>query len=174
MRLDMFIASLMRPNGDLQRRLAWVRASENDLRTVRDWGRSIGLLESDATLALYRETFGLPEATAGNKLFYAMPLWPEHRFEIAVVEGRMSLNGFSLRNPEPFPPLGPLGSLGDVDHLLRIGHHTSAEVAALLGNPVRIDGWERMEDWHYSLESGFHVFFEFDFELLTAIVRHHR
>jgi hypothetical protein len=79
------------------------------------------------------------------------------------------LNGFSLRTAAPIASYVRPVAIEEIRRLFQIGHHTSVEVTAVLGVPLQVDGWERMEDWHYRLESGTRITLEFDFELLGSI-----
>lgn len=168
MRLDLFVASLMRPNAELRERLRRGGVSDAELRVERDRGTRLGLLERNASLDLYLHVFGDPESVEDGRCFYGLHLWPEHRFEVAVSDGLLSLGGFSLRG-SPLCRLLTVGSADEVRRQFRIGYHTSAEVQTSLGAPSRVTGWERMEDWSYRLGSSGEITFAFDFELLGAI-----
>lgn len=170
MRMDLFIASRMRPNPDLQRRLVRAGITDEEVRGVRDAATKLGLVERMVSPNRYRQVFGDPEIETGERWFYPMPLWPEHRFELVFLDGLVSLNGFLLRTAARIASQVRPVEIEEIRRLFRVGHHTSLVVAAVLGVPLRVDGWERMEDWHYRLESGTEITLEFDFELLGAII----
>jgi hypothetical protein len=74
MRMDLFIASRMRPNPDLRTRLVRAGITDEELRCVRDEATKLGLVERMVSRNKCRQVFGDPEIDTGERCFYPMAL----------------------------------------------------------------------------------------------------
>ncbi len=172
MTLDLFLASMMRDNSDLQRRLSSAGVMKSMLLEVRDRARDAGLLGGRSIpLEDYVAFFGTPSEVTGDTLRYVLRLWPDHLFEAGInAFGGVFDRGFVLKGSGA--PLTPPVSL-EFDTLrrqFRPGFHTMGEVDQVLGKPDKDQAWGAMEDWLYGpIKNGRYVAFEFDFRLLSAV-----
>jgi hypothetical protein len=172
LKLDLFLASLMRQNDDLRRRLESAGISGHDLRQAKERARSAGLLRPfHVTPEIFTECFGPPARIEGEVLTYELALWPRHLYEVGIQESSwITHRGFLLKEPD-IPRTASL-ELSVVKTVFTIGHHTQREVEGALGSAAKVEAWNPMEDWLYGPVSGEqYTVFEFDFGLLSGAVQ---
>lgn len=172
MKIDVFLASLMRPNPDLSDRLKRAGVTEEQLRVVTEEAKAAGLLSGHSLDPTAAETFfGAPMEKNSEHWRYELVLWPEHYFDLGLTEsGRLLNKGFALRSPDLRLPASIPLEYESVERVLRPGFHTQSEVKRLLGAPAESQGWNALEDWFYGPVRGDQfVVVELDFGLLATV-----
>jgi hypothetical protein len=171
--LDLFLSSLMRQSTDLRARLAEAGVTKRDLQRAKEEAREAGLLRPfHVSQEIFADHFGPPMRMEGNILTYALTLWPEHVYEIGIVEpGRIAHRGFVLKTESHISRPASL-DLSAVESAFDIGRHTQREVSATLGDAAKIEAWNPMEDWLYGpVDGDLYTVFEFDFGLLSGVTQ---
>lgn len=173
MQLDLFLASLMRQSTDLRARLAEAGVTARDLQHAKEQARETGLLRPfHVSQEMFADRFGTPMRKEGNVLTYALTLWPEHVYEIGIVEpGQITHRGFVLEKVSDISPPASL-DLPEVGAAFDVGRHTQREVSATLGDADKIEAWNPMEDWLYGpVDGDLYTVLEFDFGLLSGVTQ---
>ena len=173
LQLDLFLASLMRQSADLRARLVEAGVTARDLQHAREEAREVGLLRPfHVSQEMFADRFGTPMRMEGDVLTYALTLWPEHVYEIGIVEpGRITHRGFVLKKESDIWSPASL-DLPAVRAAFDIGRHTQKEVSATLGDADKIEAWNPMEDWLYGpVDGDLYTVFEFDFGLLSGVTQ---
>jgi hypothetical protein len=172
--LDLTIAAQMRPHADLFSRLDSLGLNRNLLKTIARTASQAGVI--DRKRILWDDVvqyFGAPAHEGSDYAAYHLSLWPAHQFRFGIHEpGWVSQDGFELTVPEAMPIAVSEVQIHHLTGLLRQGYHTTAEANGAFGRPRLVQGWERMEDWYYSVPGEDRdVVLEFDFGLLTSLGR---
>jgi hypothetical protein len=172
--LDLTIASQMRPHADLFSRLNSLGLNRSILKRTAQHASQAGVI--DRKRILWDDVvryFGTPTHQGSDHAAYRLSLWPAHQFRFGIHEiGCVSQDGFQLTVPEAMPITVSEARIQLLTGLLRPGYHTTAEANGTLGRPRLVHGWERMEDWDYSVPGEDEdVVLEFDFGLLTSFGR---
>jgi hypothetical protein len=150
LRLDLTLASQMRPHPVLSARLRELGLSRRELKVAIKRAAEAGVIgQIRIPWMVVLEYFGEPEARGLDHLTYRLTLWPEHHFRFGIhPQGWVSHDGFQLITPAtrhvPTPTV-----LSDARRVLQPGHDTVLEVREILDAPKLVQGWERMEDWYY-------------------------
>lgn len=170
--LDLTIASQMRPHAALSERLAELGLKRSILKVSAKRAAAAGVVKQiRIPWMLIVDYFGEPGARGADHLTYDLALWPGHQFRFGIhPDGWVTHDGFRLVSPTPVRVPAPL-SLSEVRMVFHPGHHTVAEVRDVMSPPRLVQGWERMEDWYYTVggPGSRDLVLEFDFGLLTGI-----
>jgi hypothetical protein len=171
LRLDLTVASQMRPHADLAARLKLFGLRPAMLKASVRYATEAGVINQlRIPWRVIVDYFGEPVTHGSDYLVYQLVLWPSHQFHFEIHEqGWVSHNGFRLITPDPIQIKQPK-SLDEAKKVLTPGYHTALEIKDGLHAPRLVQGWERMEDWYYTLPmSRHHLALEFDFGLLTGV-----
>lgn len=169
--LDLTLASQMRPHPALSARLSEMGLGRRELKLSTKRAVEAGVVgQIRIPWTVVLEYFGEPEARGLDHLTYQLTLWPRHRFRFGIhPQGWVSHDGFQLVTPAT-PHVPKPTSLSDARRVLQPGYDTVLEVREILDAPKLVQGWERMEDWYYTIGPSSHnLVLEFDFGLLTGI-----
>lgn len=169
--LDLTIASQMRPHADLAVRLKRFGLKPAVLKASAKRASEAGIINQvRIPWRVAVDYFGEPTNRGPNDLIYKLVLWPSHLFRFGIHEqGWISHDGFQLITPNPAQIQKPK-SLDEARMILTTGYHTVNEVRKSFDTPRVVQGWERMEDWYYTLPASRHnLALEFDFGLLTGV-----